>query len=71
MHLDFSPLFKPLEKPFYTIVIAMLATGLIAGLLARMLFFWAPRKIRGEISGTVGALGLLFGGWIAFKVLHP
>ncbi|MCL6601156.1 MAG: hypothetical protein K6T81_20840 [Alicyclobacillus macrosporangiidus] len=62
--------FRPLERNFSLMVLIMLATGFTAAIVARLVFFWAPRKVRGEVSGSAAGIGVLLGIGLGLKILH-
>ena len=54
--------------PLLKIIFTMLITGFLSGLIVKMLFFWAPRKIRNYLIQIASGLGVIYGIYLAFVV---
>lgn len=54
--------------PLIKVIITMLLSGLIIGIVARIIFFWAPRSIRNYLVQIASGLGIILGLYLAFVI---
>ncbi len=51
------------------ILLIMFVSGLIPALIVKFLFFWAPRDFHNWLLRVVSGLGVVYGLYLAFKIV--
>ncbi|QSO54090.1 hypothetical protein JZ785_10125 [Alicyclobacillus curvatus] len=65
--IDFAPFRAVNNKLAFHLALilgTMVVTGLIIAFIARLLFFWVPKRSRRELVRIVGSLGVIVGLWM-------